>query len=107
MTNAKYTDFDEYIRQGEPDKKEKASIWRIFCCYWKNIEHHLRVEISTKPRRPYKYPTSTQQAPNKYPTSTPQVPHKHPNKHQEKPWDMICKNVKFNVKLFPKFLIKA
>lgn len=21
-------DFDEYIRQGEPDKKEKASIWR-------------------------------------------------------------------------------
>ena len=28
MTNAKYTDFDEYIRQGEPDKKEKASIWR-------------------------------------------------------------------------------
>ncbi len=32
MTNAKYTDFDEYIRQGEPDKKEKASIWRIFCC---------------------------------------------------------------------------
>ena len=23
-----YTDFDEYIKQGEPDKKEKASIWR-------------------------------------------------------------------------------
>ena len=23
-----YLDFDEYIRQGEPDKKEKASIWR-------------------------------------------------------------------------------
>ena len=28
MTDTKYTDFDEYIRQGEPDKKEKASIWR-------------------------------------------------------------------------------
>ena len=23
-----YLDFEEYIRQGEPDKKEKASIWR-------------------------------------------------------------------------------
>ena len=23
-----YLDFDEYVRQGEPDKKEKASIWR-------------------------------------------------------------------------------
>ena len=23
-----YLDFDAYIRQGEPDKKEKASIWR-------------------------------------------------------------------------------
>ena len=23
-----YLDFDEYNRQGEPDKKEKASIWR-------------------------------------------------------------------------------
>ena len=23
-----YLDFDEYIRQGEPDKKEKASIWQ-------------------------------------------------------------------------------
>ncbi len=28
MIDSKYTDFDEYIRQGEPDKKEKASIWR-------------------------------------------------------------------------------
>ena len=25
----KYIDFDEYIRQGEPDKREKASIWQI------------------------------------------------------------------------------
>ena len=25
---AGYLDFDEYIRQGEPGKKEKASIWR-------------------------------------------------------------------------------
>ena len=24
----KYIDFDEYIRQGEPDKREKASIWQ-------------------------------------------------------------------------------
>lgn len=24
----KYTDFDEYIRQGEPSQKEKASIWQ-------------------------------------------------------------------------------
>ena len=23
-----YLDFEEYIRQGEPDKKEKASVWR-------------------------------------------------------------------------------
>ena len=23
-----FADFDEYIKQGEPDKKEKASIWR-------------------------------------------------------------------------------
>ena len=23
-----YTDFDEYIRQGEPNQKEKASIWQ-------------------------------------------------------------------------------
>ena len=23
-----YIDFDEYIRQGEPDKKEKAAIWQ-------------------------------------------------------------------------------
>lgn len=23
-----YLDFEEYIQQGEPDKKEKASIWR-------------------------------------------------------------------------------
>ena len=23
-----YLDFDEYIRQGEPDKQEKASIWQ-------------------------------------------------------------------------------
>ena len=23
-----YLDFDEYIRQGEPSKKEKASIWQ-------------------------------------------------------------------------------
>jgi len=27
MTNTKYPTLDEYIRQGEPDKKEKASIW--------------------------------------------------------------------------------
>jgi len=27
-TKQTYFDFDEYIRQGEPDKKEKASIWR-------------------------------------------------------------------------------
>ena len=26
--NEGYLDFDEYIRQGEPDKKEKASIWQ-------------------------------------------------------------------------------
>lgn len=26
--NEGYLDFEEYIRQGEPDKKEKASIWR-------------------------------------------------------------------------------
>ena len=23
-----YIDFDEYIRQGEPDKEEKAALWR-------------------------------------------------------------------------------
>ena len=23
-----YIDFDEYIRQGEPDKREKATLWR-------------------------------------------------------------------------------
>ena len=28
MTNAQYTSLEEYIRQGEPDKKAKASIWR-------------------------------------------------------------------------------
>lgn len=28
MKKGVYTDFDEYIKQGEPDKKEKASIWR-------------------------------------------------------------------------------
>ena len=25
---AGYLDFDEYVKQGEPDKKEKAAIWR-------------------------------------------------------------------------------
>ena len=24
----RYLDFDEYIRQGEPDKREKAAIWQ-------------------------------------------------------------------------------
>ena len=28
MINAQYTSLEEYIRQGEPDKKTKASIWR-------------------------------------------------------------------------------
>lgn len=28
MINAQYTSLEEYIRQGEPDKKAKASIWR-------------------------------------------------------------------------------
>ena len=28
MKKEGYLDFDEYIRQGEPDKKEKASIWQ-------------------------------------------------------------------------------
>ena len=28
MTNAQYTSLEEYIRQGEPDKRAKASIWR-------------------------------------------------------------------------------
>ena len=23
-----YIDFDEYIKQGEPDKREKATLWR-------------------------------------------------------------------------------
>ena len=26
----RYLDFDEYIRQGEPDKREKAAIWQNF-----------------------------------------------------------------------------
>ena len=26
--NQQYTDFDEYIRQGEPSQKEKASLWQ-------------------------------------------------------------------------------
>ena len=26
--NQHYTDFDEYLRQGEPGQKEKASIWQ-------------------------------------------------------------------------------
>lgn len=50
-----YMDFDEYIRQGEPDKSEKSTLWLT----------------------PYKYPTSTPQAPDRYPTSRRQVPDKY------------------------------
>lgn len=30
MSKQLYIDFDAYIRQGEPDKREKAKVWR-FC----------------------------------------------------------------------------
>lgn len=65
MTNAKYTDFDEYIRQGEPDKKEKASIWRIFCDNLRNRYLNINATTEWKSQPNLADPTSTQQVPNK------------------------------------------
>lgn len=49
-----YLDFEEYIRQGEPEKKERAEAWRVAIGEQPNL---------AKP----------EQVPHKYPISTPQV----------------------------------
>lgn len=34
-----FSEFDEYIRQGEPDQQEKAGIWSVFSAiyYWVRV----------------------------------------------------------------------
>ena len=55
-----HINFDEYIRQGEPEKKERAEAWRVVHGY----------QSTRRMEGPRKYPTSTRQVPDKYPTSS-------------------------------------
>ena len=64
-------DFEEYIRQGEPDKKEKASIWQTYLS--KTVREHINPTDEWKEQPNLDTPASNEQAPYKYPTSTPQV----------------------------------
>lgn len=49
-------DFDAYIRQGEPDKAERAYMWRTAI--------GLQDVVSSSTDSPHKYPTSTPQVQN-------------------------------------------
>ena len=103
MTEEQYINFDEYIRQGEPQKRERADAWRVAIglqavdglktsAYLqelarRNIEGELTIDevvelinqyYSKKKQKaeqaPDKHMTSTLQVPRKYPSSTPQAP---------------------------------
>ena len=85
-----YIDFDEYIRQGEPDKREKATLWRTAIGLqavdglktseflgeqWDLRNRYLHITPSPQWRvQPNMAdPTSTPQVSNEYSTSTPQI----------------------------------
>ena len=83
----RYLDFDEYIRQGEPQQRERAEAWRVAIgpLYLERFFRNLLLGEQWDLRNRYLhiYPTEewsiqpnlaiSEQAPYKHPTSTPQV----------------------------------
>lgn len=59
----RYLDFDEYIRQGEPQQRERAEAWRVAVDGLKTSEY-LPPNLARPEQVPHKYPTSTPQVRN-------------------------------------------
>ena len=96
MTEEQYMNFDEYIRQGDPSKREKADAWRVAIglqavdglktsAYLqelarRNIEGETTIdEVKTLIDQYYaKKKQKSGQLQDKHKTSTPQVPPKYP-----------------------------
>ena len=94
MSEEQYINFDEYIRQGEPQKKARADAWRVAIglqavdglktsAYLqelarRNIEGEITIDEVVELINQYyfKKKQKTEQAPRKHPSSTPQVPRK-------------------------------
>ena len=91
MAEEQYINFDEYIRQGEPQKKARADAWRVAIglqavdglktsAYLqelarRNIEGEITIdEVKTLIDQYYaKKKQKSGQLPDKHPASTPQV----------------------------------
>ena len=96
MSEEQYINFDEYIRQGEPQKKARADASRVAIglqavdglktsAYLqelarRNIEGEITIDEVVELINQYyfKKKQKTEQAPDKHPASTPQVPPKYP-----------------------------
>ena len=102
MSEEQYINFDEYIRQGEPQKRARADAWRVAIglqavdglktsAYLqelarRNIEGEITIDEVVELINQYyfKKKQKTEQAPDKHPTSTPQAPDKLPDKFSTK-----------------------
>lgn len=67
-----YIDFDQYIRQGEPDQQEKAYAWST-AIGLQAVDGLTTSEYREQPR--LDTPTSNHETPDKHPTSGTQLIH--------------------------------
>ena len=102
MTEEHYINFDEYIRQGDASKRERADAWRVAIglqavdglktsAYLqelarRNIEGEITIDEVVELINQYysKKKQKTRQVQDNHPTSTPQAPDNSPDKSPDK-----------------------